>query len=119
MADPRPQHRTMQSLLNTPTEPYISPGRSLYGSRGPQRASPDYAARKPLTTPPESLEHYIADSIARVAGLSGPQRRALQSELMRTCRDVGFIRCVHEQAGHQGPHSDAAAGIPMDQGRPL
>jgi hypothetical protein len=43
----------------------------------------------------------------------------LQSELMRTCRDVGFIRCIHEQAGHQGPHSAVAAGLPMDQGRPL
>ena len=120
MADPRPQHRTMGlSLMNQPTPPYHGPGASLYGPRGPQRVAPDYAARKPLSTQPETLEHYIQDSIARVAGLSGPQRRALQSELMRTCRDVGFIRCIHEQAGHQGPHSDAAAGIPMDQGRPL
>jgi hypothetical protein len=70
-----------------------------------------------LSTPPESLEHYIADSIARVAGLSGPQRRALQGELMRMCRDIGFIKCIHEQS--LGPHSDAAAGVPMDQGRPL
>jgi hypothetical protein len=107
------------SLLNIPVEPFRGAGASLYGPRGPQRAAPDYGARKPLSSQPESLEHYIADSIARVAGLSGPQRRALQSELMRTCRDVGFIRCIHEQAGHQGPHSDAAAGVPMDQGRPL
>ena len=120
MADPRPQHRTMgPSLMNQPTPPYHGPGASLYGPRGPQRVAPDYAARKPLSTQPETLEHYIQDSIARVAGLSGPQRRALQSELMRTCRDVGFIKCIHEQAGHQGPHSDAAAGVPMDQGPPL
>ena len=123
MSDARKAHYTYPpgpSLMNQKTEPYLGPGRSLYGSRGPQRAAPDYAAaRKPLSTPPESLEHYIADSIARVAGLSGAQRRALQGELLRTCRDVGFIRCIHEQAGHQGPHSDAAAGVPMDQGRPL
>ena len=123
MPDQRPSHHTMHtmgpSLMNQPTPVFEGPAHSLYGPRGPQRAAPDYAARKPLSTPPESLEHYIADSIARVAGLSGPQRRALQSELMRTCRDVGFIRCIHEQAGHQGPHSNAAAGVPMDQGRPL
>ena len=120
MADPRPSHFTYpKSLMNIPIPEYRGAAHSLYGDRGPQRAAPDYAARKPLSTPPESLEHYIADSIARVAGLSGPQRRALQSELMRTCRDVGFIRCIHEQAGHQGPHSNAAAGVPMDQGRPL
>jgi hypothetical protein len=122
MPDARKAHYTYPpgpSLLNQKAAPYNGPAHSLYGPRGPQRAAPDYGARKPLTTPPESLEHYIADSIARVAGLSGPQRRALQAELMRTCRDVGFIRCIHEQAGHQGPHSEAAAGIPMDQGRPL
>jgi hypothetical protein len=38
---------------------------------------------------------------------------------MRMCRDIGFIKCIHEQAHGQGPHSDAAAGVPMDQGRPL
>src|SRR6516164_7569750 len=118
MADPRPQHRTMgPSLLNIPVEPFRGAGHAMYGPRGPQRASPDYAARKPLSTPPESLEHYIADSIARVAGLSGPQRRALQGELMRTVREVGFIRAVHEQS--LGPHSDQAAGRPMLEGQPL
>jgi hypothetical protein len=116
MPDQRPQHMRV-SLLNQPTPPYNGPGASLYGPRGPQRASPDYAARKPLSTPPESLEHYIADSIARVAGLSGPQRRALQGELMRTVREVGFIRAVHEQS--LGPHSDQAAGRPMLEGQPL
>jgi hypothetical protein len=123
MPDTRVGHHTLRypgaSILNVPTPPFNGAGASLYGPRGPQRASPDYAARKPLSTPPESLEHYIADSIARVAGLSGAQRRALQSELMRTCRDVGFIHCVTQQAHGQGPNSDAAAGVPMDQGRPL
>ena len=118
MPDTRRAHFTYpKSLMNTPTEPFHGPAHSLYGPRGPQRAAPDYGARKPLTTPPESLEHYIADSIARVAGLSGPQRRALQSELMRTCRDVGFIKCIHDQS--LGPHSDAAAGRPMLEGQPL
>jgi len=105
------------SLLNIPVEPFRSAATSLYGSRGPQRAAPDYAARKPLSTPPESLEHYIQDSIARVAGLTGSQRRALQGELMRTVRDVGFIRAVHEQS--LGPHSDQAQGRPMLEGQPL
>jgi hypothetical protein len=100
-----------------PTPPYNGAGAALYGPRGLQRAAPDYGARKPLSTPPESLEHYIQVSFARVAGLSGSQRRALRGELMRTVRDVGFIRAVHEQS--LGPHSDQAAGIPADEGRPL
>ena len=117
MPDQRPQHRTIPSLLNIPTEPYLGPGRSLYGSRGPQRASPDYGARKPLSTEPESIEHHVQDAIARVQGLSPRQRLALSNELMRMTRDIGFIKCIHEQS--LGPHSDAAAGVPMDQGRPL
>ena len=89
----------------------------MYGPRGPQRASPDYAARKPLSTEPESIEHHVQDAIARVAGLSPRQRLALRNELMRMTRDIGFIKCIHEQS--LGPHSDAAAGIPADEGRPL
>jgi hypothetical protein len=117
MPDVRPQHMKV-SLLNTPTPPYNGPGASLYGSRGPQRASPDYAQkRKPLSDPPQSIEHHIDDAIARVADLSTKQKNALRNVLAAMCRDISFIRCVHEQT--HGPHSDAAAGIPMDQGRPL
>jgi hypothetical protein len=105
------------SLLNIPTEAFRGAGASLYGPRGPQRAAPDYAARKPLSTEPESIEHHVQDAIARVQGLSPRQRLALRNELMRMTRDIGFIKCIHEQS--LGPHSDAAAGVPMDQGRPL
>ena len=59
----------------------------------------------------------MQDAIARVAGLSPRQRLALRNELMRMTRDIGFIKCIHEQS--LGPHADAAAGVPMDQGRPL
>ena len=103
--------------MNQPTPVFEGPAHSLYGQRGPQRAAPDHGVRKPLGTQPETLEHYIQDSIARIAGLSGPQRRAQQGELMRTFRDVGFIRALHQQS--LGPHSDQAAGVPLDQGRPL
>ena len=118
MPDTRKAHRTLgPSLLNTPTPPFNGAGASLYGPRGPQRAAPDCAARKPLSTEPESIEHHVQDAIARVAGLNPRQRLALRNELMRMTRDIGFIKCIHEQS--LGPHSDAAAGVPMDQGRPL
>ena len=118
MPDTMKAHYTMgPSILNVPTPPYNGPGASLYGPRGPQRAAPDYGARKPLSTEPESIEHHVQDAIARVQGLSPRQRLALRNELMRMTRDVGFIRCIHEQS--RGPHSDQAAGIPADEGRPL
>ena len=116
MPDARPAHMTT-SLFNMPTPKFEGPAHSLYGPRGPQRAAPDYAARKPLSTEPESIEHHVQDAIARVQGLSPRQRLALRNELMRMTRDVGFIRCIHEQS--RGPHSDQAAGIPADEGRPL
>jgi hypothetical protein len=122
MPDARKAHYTYPpgpSLLNQKAAPYNGPAHSLYGPRGPQRAAPDYGARKPLSTEPESIEHHVQDAIARVAGLSPRQRLALRNELMRMTRDISFIRCIHEQAHGQGPHSDQAAGIPMDQGRPL
>ena len=58
------------SWANQPTPVFEGPAHSLYGPRGPQRAAPDYAARKPLSTEPESIEHHVQDAIARVAGLS-------------------------------------------------
>src|SRR6516162_38560 len=66
------------SLLNVPTPVFQGPAHSLYGPRGPQRAAPDYAARKPLSTQPETVEHYIEDSLAR-ADLSARQRTAVES----------------------------------------
>jgi hypothetical protein len=105
--------------MNQPTEPFRGAANAIYGDRGPRRAAPDYAAaRKPNSTPPESLQDHIDDTLAHV-DLSASQKRALRSELLKMCRDISFIRCVAEQAHGAGPHSDAAAGIPMDQGRPL
>src|SRR6516162_3441577 len=99
MPDPRAQHRTMQSFLNTPVVPFKGAANAIYGDRGPARASPDYAARKPLSGEPESLEHHVQDAIARVAGLNPRQRLALRNELMQMTRDIGFIKCIHEQIG--------------------
>jgi hypothetical protein len=44
---------------------------------------------------------------------------ALCNELMKMTRDISFIRMIHDQASGLGPHSDQAAGIPKDTGRPL
>ena len=114
MPDARPAHMT-QSLLNTPTPEFRGAAHSLYGDRGPVQAS--NTGRRPLSAAPESIENHVQDAIARVANLNPRQRLALRNELMRMTRDIGFIKCIHEQS--LGPHSDAAAGVPMDQGRPL
>ena len=102
------------SWANQPTPVFEGPAHSLYGPRGPQRAAPDYAARKPLSTEPESIEHHVQDAIARVAGLSPRQRLALRNELMRMTRDISFVRCIAQQT--HGPYSEAAL---QDEGRPL
>jgi hypothetical protein len=106
------------SLLNVPTPVFQGPAHSLYGPRGPQRAAADYAARKPLSGQPETLEHCIDDALALV-DLTGRQKNALRAELMRMTRSLDFIKLVHDQAHQLGLHSDQAAGVPMDQGRPL
>ena len=89
----------------------------MYGPRGPQRAAPDYASRKPLSTQPESVEHYIEDSLAR-ADLSARQRTAVKAELMRTLHDIRFLRMLTDEAKARGPWS-AEAVHPTDEGRVL
>ena len=112
MPDARPAHYTApRSLLNQPTPPYNGAGASLYGPRGPQRASPDYAARKPLSSPPESLADHIDDAIARVPDLSAKQRAAVKAAMTTMLRDIGFNKLMHDQS--------QAHAIPTDQGRPL
>jgi hypothetical protein len=69
--------------------------------------------------PPVSLQDHFDAAIRKVQGISARQRLALTNELLRTSRDLGFIRLVHDQASGLGPHSDAAAGIPKDTGTPL
>jgi len=89
------------SLLNVPTPVFQGPAHSLYGPRGPARAAPDYRARKPLSAPPETVEHYIEDTLARV-DLSARQRNALKGELMRTMHDIGFLRTLMDSAKARG-----------------
>ena len=109
MPDVRPAHMR-QSLLNTPTPPFQGPAHAIYGDRGPQRAGPDYGARKPLSTPPESLADHIDDAIAKVPGLSAKQRGAIKAAMTTMLRDIGFNRLMADQS---------RAHLPMDQGRPL
>jgi hypothetical protein len=105
------------SLLNMPTPKFEGPAHSLYGPRGPVQ-SHNTGRRRP-SEPPMSIEHHVQDAIARVADLSPRQKLALRNTLMTMCRDISFIKLIHEQARHLGPYSDQAAGVPMDQGRPL
>jgi hypothetical protein len=94
--------------MNQPTPPFRGAGHSLYGDRGPQRAAPDYGARKPLSTP---LADHIDDAIAKVPGLSTKQRAAIKAAMTTMLRDIGFNKMMADQA--------KAHAIPMDQGRPL
>jgi hypothetical protein len=110
MPDVRPAHMRV-SLLNTPTPEFHSASHSLYGNRGPQRAGPDYGARKPLSTPPESLADHIDDAIAKVPDLSAKQRAAVRAAMTTMLRDIGFNKMMAEQS--------RAHALPMDQGRPL
>jgi hypothetical protein len=68
-----------------------------------------------LSTPPETVEDYIADTLAR-ADLSARQRTALKGELMRTMHDIGFLRTLMADAKAKGPWSEAAV---QHEGRPL
>jgi len=121
MADPRPSHTTLRhegpSLLNIPVEPFRGPGAALYGKRGPQRASPDYAARKPLSTEPETIQHFVDDCLAHVADLSTRQKTAVRSEVMKMLHDIRFLRMLTDEAKARGPWSQAA--VASDEGRPI
>jgi hypothetical protein len=56
--------------------------------------------------------------VAAVAeGLGPKQRLALTNTLLAMCKDISFIKLIHDST--RGPWSDQAAGVPMDQGRPL
>jgi len=121
MADPRPQHRTMQSLLNTPTPPFNGAAASLYGPRGPR--GPTQAAntgrqRKPLSGAPESIQHHIDDCLALVADLSTKQKTALRAEISKMLNDITFLRMLTDEARARGPWS-AEAVHPTDEGRVL
>jgi hypothetical protein len=111
MADPRPQHfHYKSSLMNTPTEPFNGPGAALYGPRGPTR-SHNTGRRRPLSTPPMSLEHHIQDAIAKVPDLSPRQKLALRNTFMTLTRDIGFIKLITESAHAHGPWSEAATHL--------
>jgi hypothetical protein len=109
----------MQSLLNTPTPEYRGAAHSLYGERGPARSQLDYrrSAGKAPEGQPQSLADHVDQCLDRVKGLGPKQKLALHNEVLRMLRDIEVIRLIHEST--RGPHSDAAAGVPMDQGRPL
>src|SRR5215831_19901309 len=114
MPDARKAHYTVrQSLLNEPTPPYLGPGASLYGPRGPQQAH--NTGRRRASEPPTSLEHHVQDAIAKIPDLSPRQKLALRNTLMAMCRDISFIHLVSQQAHQLGPYSAAAV---QDEGRP-
>ena len=120
MPDARRAHNSYPpgpSLMNQPTPPFRGAGHSLYGDRGPQRAAPDYGARKPLSTPPQSLADHIDDAIARVPDLSAKQRAAVRAAMTTMLRDIGFNKmqtrprptpCRWTRAGRSSP-SDTRA----------
>ena len=119
MADPRPSHRTIPaSLLNMPTPKLESASASLYGSRGPVQSQNTGRQRKPLSSPPESVPHFVDDALARVADLSGRQKAAVRAEVLRMLNDITFLRMLTNEARARGAWS-AEAVHPSDEGRVL
>jgi hypothetical protein len=109
MADPRPKHFHYPTTLLNERAPE-SAAQAIYGARGPRAAAPDYGprGRKPLSGPPQSLEHHVADALARVKDLSPKQRLALRNTMMTMFRDVSFLKMALEQAKAMGPWSEQA-----------
>jgi hypothetical protein len=105
----------MQSLLNTPTEPFPGAGAALYTKYGPRGPANTGRQRKPLSEPPTSLEEHVQDCIAKVPDLSNKQKLALRNTIMAMTRDISFLKMAMEQAG---PWTKAAVQG-SDEGRPL
>ena len=111
MADPRPTHTTYRyptTLLNQPLYNGAANALYKYGPRGPAQDFNRGRARKPLSTPPESIDQHIDDALAHVAGLSPKLRNTVKQAMLTMCRDLSFVRMIAEQAHHMGPHSEAA-----------
>jgi hypothetical protein len=83
--------------MNQPTEPYLGPGRSLYGSRGPVQAA--HTGRQ---QEPQSVADHVDAALRRVKGLGPQQRLAVHNEMVRMLRDIGVIKMVHDQLGPVG-----------------
>jgi hypothetical protein len=92
------------SLLNQPTTPYLGPGASLYGERGPTRSYGNLGRKR--EGPPQSIADHIDDALKHVAGLTPKQRLAVHNEMVKLCRDISFIRMIADSA--RGPWSDQA-----------
>jgi hypothetical protein len=108
----------MQSLLNTPTEPFPGAANAIYGKRGPMQAQNTGRQRKPLTTEPEAIQHFVDDCLARVGDLTARQQGAVKAEVLRMMNDITFLRMLTDEARSRGPWSQAAVQ-PTDEGRVL
>jgi hypothetical protein len=100
------------SLLNQPTTPYLGPGASLYGERGPTRSYGNLGRKR--EGPPQSLADHVDDALKHVAGLTPKLRLSVHNEICRMLRDIEVIRLVAHSA--RGPYGEAAV---QDEGRPL
>jgi hypothetical protein len=100
------------SLLNQPTTPYLGPGASLYGERGPKRSYGNLGRKR--EGPPMSIADHIDDALKHVAGLTPKQRLAVHNAMVTMCRDISLIRMIAQQT--HGPWSEAAV---QDEGRRL
>jgi hypothetical protein len=98
----------MQSLLNTPTEPFPGAGAALYTKYGPRGPANTGCQRKPLSTEPETIQHFVDDCLAHVADLSTRQKTAVRAEVMKMLHDIRFLRMLTDEAKARGPWSQAA-----------
>jgi hypothetical protein len=106
----------MQSLLNTPTEPFPGAGAALYTKYGPRGPAHTGRQRKALQGPPENIQHHIDDCLARVADLSTRQKTALRAEIGKMLNDITFLRQLMDEAKARGPWSAEAVHGADSQG---
>jgi hypothetical protein len=95
MADPRPVH-------------FHRPAASLYGPKGPEQNLGQFTPRPMTTTlrfgkapPPEpaSISEHISNAVGKIPGLSSRQKLAVHAAMVTLCRDISFVKMVHDQVG--------------------
>jgi hypothetical protein len=107
----------VQSFLNEPVAPFPGAGAALYTKYGPRGPANTGRQRKPLSTEPETIQHFVDDCLAHVADLSTRQKTAVRSEVMKMLHDIRFLRMLTDEAKARGPWSQAA--VASDEGRPI
>jgi hypothetical protein len=95
---------------------------TLYGSRGPQQIlGNELPHDRPLTTQmrwkapvpvPESIQAHVETALSHVRGLSPSQRNSVVAAMVTLCRDISFLKQVHDQVGW-APRDHSGGTLPV------